>query len=283
MPKIITPADIASWFVKYNPTVALLKPYKNHATPLSCRCLVCGHTWHPYLRSIQNCAKGEGNGCSECAKLLVSKARALTTADVDARLKKVHGSKVKRIGPYLGMDKPMKCRCTTCKSVWSPLPSNVTRSNGCPYCNNLEHFTYTPYKLGRRTVFVQGVENHALDWIVKNTSIKPSHILLHKEHKKWVDYTLNGVKRKHQPDLFIPTRNLFVEVKSLGSSGLGRYDCFGISAKTLFRELKAKAKGAMAEGYTYKLIVINGESKVHVPKNWFNLNRTQVLEKICLS
>ena len=64
------------------------------------------------------------------------------------------------------------------------------------------------------TVKIQGYENYALDTLFRDGHSETS-ILIEKKNVPQIRYVFNGTNRIYFPDIFIPTLDLIIEVKSL--------------------------------------------------------------------
>jgi hypothetical protein len=105
-----------------------------------------------------------------------------------------------------------------------------------------------PYKLGNRTVSLQGYEGSALNWLLRNTTILPGEIICGDSSLiPSIPYLYRGKRRVYHPDFYVPSRNLLVEVKST------------YSYTYALRMNKAKAKASKAAGYNFKFLVMNND------------------------
>jgi recombinational DNA repair protein (RecF pathway) len=99
-----------------------LEPYTNTQTPWKCRCLTCGKTVTPRHNSVQ---RGSG-GCKYCAKRFV---------DAEDAIILMRRAKFEPLEPFLGANKPWKCRCLRCGKTVQPSYSSIQRGQkGCVYC-----------------------------------------------------------------------------------------------------------------------------------------------------
>jgi recombinational DNA repair protein (RecF pathway) len=99
-----------------------LEPYKNTMTPWKCRCMKCGKLVTPRHNSIQ---KGSG-GCKYCARRFV---------DAEDAIILMRKAKFEPLEPFLGANKPWKCKCLRCGRIVQPSYSSIqTGQKGCVYC-----------------------------------------------------------------------------------------------------------------------------------------------------
>jgi hypothetical protein len=92
----------------------------------------------------------------------------------------------------------------------------------------------------------QGYENYALDDLIQNENINEELILTNRTKMPNIWYNdLNGKKRKHYVDIFIPSQNLCIEVKSEWTIKLTTSNVF------------LKQDAAKELGYKYEIWVYN--------------------------
>ncbi len=107
------------------------------------------------------------------------------------------------------------------------------------------------HRLGRRIVYVQGYEPSALDYIVQTVGIKPSSIVCGTDSAMpEILYRFQGSASVYHPDIYIPSRNLIVEVKSL------------YTLKASFDRNEAKRKACLKAGYRFKYLVVNRDGSI---------------------
>lgn len=127
--------------------------------------------------------------------------------------------------------------------------------------------TYKEFKLGNRIVKVLGFEPQALNWIFKNTRIKPSQVKVDSEGIPYFSYKKYGL-RTYYPDLYIQNKNLIIEVKSVWSLTSSR--------KTL-QLIKAKANAVLSEGYNFELMLMTAKgSRIDLPLDWTGYTLSQL-------
>ncbi|ALX27603.1 putative Vsr/MutH/archaeal HJR family endonuclease [Golden Marseillevirus] len=101
-----------------------------------------------------------------------------------------------------------------------------------------------------KTVYVQGYEDRYLPLLLSEFS--ESEILVCEESPYFVPYKWYGKTRKYLPDFFIPSENLFIEVKSE----------YTFSRKKAFeRKTRAKLDACNSLGYRTRLVVYKNNSK----------------------
>ncbi len=60
----------------------------------------------------------------------------ITQKEICKRIKQLHGSKIRVIGEFTGITKPLPVVCTSCQLQWSPKAEYISVcSRGCPSCN----------------------------------------------------------------------------------------------------------------------------------------------------
>ena len=110
-----------------------LVPYPGAFTGWLSECLVCGAEITPMLNNV----KKEGRGaCKLCGRVRQAKNNRMPASEV-RKLLTSRGAAP--IGKYPGlMSNPWKSRCTFCKKIIFPVPTNVlsNNSNPCGYCSH---------------------------------------------------------------------------------------------------------------------------------------------------
>ena len=191
-------------------------------------CLRCNHIWMSYALNVQ-----KGHGCPKCAPALARK-RFFKTYGVESVLEVPEFKEKRRLTMVerYGTEHALQNRTLFDKMVYSS-------------------YSCKSYRLGKKTVKVQGYEPQALDYIVNVKNIKPTKIEcgVHNSKVPQIPYRFNGIDRVYHPDIFIPSRNLIVEVKSTYSDKRNK------------EATKRKGKACLAAGYRFKVLVMakNGD------------------------
>lgn len=100
-----------------------------------------------------------------------------------------------------------------------------------------------------KIVYIQGFEDMYLSVLL--TEFPEEEILVCEETPYYVPYFWYGKTRKYLPDFFIPSENLFIEVKS---------DHTFSRTKALERKTRAKLKACNELGYNTRLVVYKSRS-----------------------
>lgn len=234
-------------------------------------CLTCGNEWEvkPYeLLKYKY-------GCPNCRYVGSAKSNTLSIDDIKKKLK-LNNPYVTLVSKKRPKYEPsmLRFRCAFCKNVWTAHQGNVTngqrqsgRFNGCPVCYSHKA---TPYgiiakkvNLGHRTVSVVGYEPQAIDYLVSKRGVSPSKIHVFSEGTvPIIPYKFLGQWRSYWPDMLVGST--IVEVKS---------------TYTLFVDWKRnteKAKGSLAAGYKFRLIVVTEQKAVLLPKTWYLQDKDSV-------
>lgn len=163
---------------------------------------------------------------------------------------------------YQGSDLPINVLCENCgvpetkRRAQSLLRANGGCSNCARRAKTLRRtWRLKTYMLGRREVKVVGYEPQALDYIRQVWKIRPSDIRVDlMDPIPVIEYTHLRRQRKHYPDLWVPRRNLLLEVKS------------EYTAKTRRGNLRpmmlAKMRAAKAAGYDYRILIMNRDGSI---------------------
>lgn len=107
-------------------------------------------------------------------------------------------------------------------------------------------YRHYDYVLGNKTIQVQGYEPYALDWLINERQIEPNHIRAGRGRDvPTIHYKLNEKEHVYHPDIYIPKRNLIIEVKSWYT-----YKC-------TTRKNDAKRRATKRAGYKFMFLVMN--------------------------
>lgn len=214
-------------------------------------------------------------GCRGCKQ---------STADIDVdkraakfkrRAEKLHGMKYKYyLEDFVNYQTKIRIECST-HGIFKQTPRNHLSTNetlnrrgvGCPNCGTQlavhkskeKAFSSKDYKLGGKTIKVQGYEPQALDYIQTRLKVTARDIKVGRKVPV-IQYYDNKQKRTRQyfPDFYIPAQNRIVEIKSTYTFELG------------FRELCLKRKAVIKAGYVFSLLVMDKDgNRIRVPEDWY--------------
>lgn len=236
--------------LEYNPGSRQKSRYKCH---------LCHHRWAASTQSVTS-----GCGCPSCAQSRKRKHPQQYLREV----RHMHGNTIKVLEKYVGANSAIRHQCVK-NHTWKAEPSMVIRGSGCPVCARQKAFQPKDFKLGDRFVQVQGYEPQAILWILANTEIPAENIKTSaNDNLPVVPYHLGGRNRKYYPDLWIPIRNILVEVKSLWTF-CGR--------RSRLEMTQAKAKACLKAGFRFKLLVMDpAGSRLPLPHNWYHMEPKRV-------
>ena len=139
---------------------------------------------------------------------------------------------------------------------------------------------YTKYrqydaKVGDRQVKVQGYEPQAIEYLTTELGISPDDIRCEEEFGNGLDirYKYRGKMRTYFPDIYVISKRLIVEVKSVHTLGLNHNKQRGFSMT------KAKAIACHEKGYKFMLLLLDKKGRrLRMPKNWPYMKKEQLLE-----
>ena len=211
--------------------ITVVGRYVKMNAPVDLRCDVCGTEWSPIAANVLLRNSGCRNyGCDNhrMAKNSLAKYGVRHSSQRQEVRAKFRRTMKKRFG----VEHPSQNRQLLEKALYSA-------------------YGYVEYKLGSRTVEVQGYEPQALDYILANKNVTPDDIVCGKGSSvPSIPYTHKGRDRVYHPDIFIPKFNRIVEVKSL----------YTFKSQ---RELNVvKARACQAAGYKFSLLVMNQDGTV---------------------
>jgi hypothetical protein len=216
-------SEYAKRLQRRNIKVTLLSSYQGMNRKIRFRCLECNTESESYAGNVL-----KGKGCYTCGRV-----------KIQANCLAAHGVRFH----------------TQRESVQKKMRKTMLRKFGCEHAlQNKELFLKQqkkalgrrPYKLGDQTVFVQGYEPLALDWVQLHIGIDPSDILCgSKKEIPSIRYYWQRKTRIYYPDFYVPSRNAIVEVKSTYSYQMTK------------QQVIAKAKACKDAGYKFILMVMN--------------------------
>ena len=175
---------------KYNPEVKIVGKYHNMGTKVDLECTVCGHGWSAFPSNILR-----GVGCPICA-YEKSKATNLKNYGVEFSVQRPEVQKKirKTMRTRYGVSHALQNRTLFSKMVDSS-------------------YSYKLVRLGGKVVKVQGFEPQALELLAKTN--RPANIYAGEDQRiPSIPYTFRGKSLVYHPDIFLPKKNLVVEVKS---------------------------------------------------------------------
>lgn len=135
-------------------------------------------------------------------------------------------------------------------------------------------FKQYKYTLGNRTILVQGYEPQALDYL-QTIGIPADDIRCEAEFgdRLNIRYRYRGKTRQYLPDIYVVSKRLIVEVKSVATLGLLNNKQRGWSMTC------AKAIECHKRGYRFMLLLMDKQGRrLTLPKNWAYMPKHELLE-----
>lgn len=124
-----THGQFVAELAEVNPDIEVVGHYKNSASPVDVRCMICGHEWSPIARSIVNA----GQGCPVCNRKRAAEKNRKSPQSFVERMREVNPN-IKIIGEYRGNKDKIAVSCFVCGHNWEAAPSNLLQGYGCPRC-----------------------------------------------------------------------------------------------------------------------------------------------------
>jgi Zn finger protein HypA/HybF involved in hydrogenase expression len=258
-----------------------LSPYSKARTKLEHRCLDCDYHWSAAPNTILTMYT---TGCPSCAIKNRSEGHVtFKTSDEYVRALAKHRSDVILAGTYVANYTKAEHKCLNCDNRYDTLPSVLlcnpsTSSNKCPHC---PHLRPRVIKAVRRVTIegvefkVQGYEDRAIESLLRD-GYQARDILAQWGRKATIPYELDGVNRKHYPDIGVNGTNILIEVKS-------SYTLF--QSESEFRKVQAKARAALRLGYDYRLYVYcyhkgpHAKLRCALPSDWHSIHYADLCDK----
>lgn len=251
----------------------LLEPYTTALSKVDHRCLVCEHRFSIRPNDVRSRKEGI-NGCPECKRDKLRKAHTVPAKDHIRAIEAHKRVKVLNVDPVA---RRYLVRCLKCDAEYLGRCQDLKHGSGCVDCYHRDasrKFQAKRFRLGERTVSVLGYEPHALAHLLKK-GVDPKDIRVTRDLDTPV-ISLPG-SRKHYPDIFIPKRNLIIEVKSLWTLGITR------DRLALFNRNKLKVSSALSSGFSYRMWVFNDNgNRIRLPENWHTLSQKRVRKALGL-
>ena len=127
-----------------------------------------------------------------------------------------------------------------------PMQNNIIMSKNVKHNYNKKEYIMPSNKI----IQIQGYENFALDELIINEKIDESDIITGAKNVPTIwYYHENGKKHRHYVDIFIPSQNRCVEVKSTWTAEKNKHNIF------------LKQKAAKELGYKYEIWVYNSKKE----------------------
>lgn len=228
--------QVKEWLAKQQ--LRLLETYTTMNTPTRVKCLACGNKWAAFLGNVR-----AGHGCSVCAQERIRehnlKVYGVEWASQRPEVqKKIRKTMRKRYGVNHALQNP------------ALFEKNITTAMG-----------WKDYQLGSRVVKVQGYEPSALDYI-RSKGIAPSKIVCGKGSAvPRIKYRYAGRNKIYHPDIWIPSLNRLIEVKSEYTYSVAPQ----VNA--------SKRKAAIAQGFDFMFLVM-GRNGQHCSTRLFRADKT---------
>lgn len=254
----------------------LLAPYVTALTKVPHKCLKCGNEFEIKPNDVRTRKPGF-NGCMACRRVK-QKAWHAPFDDYKARIEARGLVKVIGDGPVReGTNGArIKCKCLTCPSVFTARRQDLINGHGCKDCGFKRAqaaFKTKPFKLGRRTVGIQGYEAHALTLLLEH-GVRPNDICVTQDAETPIIRMKDGTK--HYPDVYIRSRKVIIEVKSVWTVGMLKNPSDTRSQTNKYNRVRQKAREAIEQGFDYRLWVMHSDgSRLKTPKEWTSMTRHQ--------
>jgi preprotein translocase subunit Sss1 len=257
---------------KIKPNILVLEVYKGAFVPILHKCNICKYEFKSAPTNMMT--------FNECLRCYLNSRRP-TQSEYIEKVNKIHNNKILVLEEFKTTGIKIKHQCIKCNLIWDVIPESILYGRGCPRCN---HTGIQPkeYKLGSKNVIVRGYEPYALDYLIYIRNICPKKIFVFTEKVvPIIKFTFRKKECRHYPDIFIPDKNLLIEVKSPYTFGF--YSNTHLEGDTpdgygLFLKNKAKCKAAKKEGFKYEVLLFKEKILIKLPKNWYNMKYEQVKE-----
>lgn len=238
------------------------KVYTNAMTKITHSCTRCNHTWDVTPNDLLS----RKNPCKFCD------GDHLTETKVLKRFNSVEHVSLEN---YNG-GSSVTVKCVDCNHIWDSTLNNITKKlSGCPICvrDGTNLYAKKEVKIRRRTLLLQGYEEQAVRWLMRNRKIKLSDLAFTPaEGKPTVRYSLDKRDRTYFPDFYHKPTNTIVEVKSKYTLGINKG-----SSRNVLKLVKAKARACIELGYNFKLMLMDATgSLIPLPEDWLSMDKRKI-------
>ena len=252
--------------------------YLTRDTRILGKCILCENSFNKTFDKIN---KNRNFGCEICCKILkfnkikntmLDKYGVEYASQAEQFRDKMKKTNFERFGVEYGLqDKGVKEKKvqTSLKNygVENPNQSQIIREKtkntvfkkyGVEYCSQnpeiMDKMTRHMYRMKEyvmpsgKIIQIQGYENYGLDEIVKRDDIEEKDIITGCKNVPTIWYEdENGKKRRHFVDIFIPNKNLCIEIKSTWTAKKNTHTIF------------LKQQAAKELGYDYEIWVYDSK------------------------
>jgi hypothetical protein len=271
--KKLTHVQVVARVKALHPRIKLLTKYVNTRTPVKIRCMDCGNTENKYANNLIN----HGRGCSVCSNAAHPARQLMPAKEIEGKMLKATNYRIVGGSVTDGGREYVEVECKVCGWRGSVRPfiyrnSSKHYQHGCcigstSVGNSLKQASRIKnLRLGGKTFHVRGYEPYALAYLVKQKGISSKELVTSSKNIPRIPYVYGGKHRTHVPDIFIPTKNILVEVKSVYTAGLLKPSD---REHFCWETLKQKSINAKLLGYKYRVLIMDckGE-RVVLPKDW---------------
>lgn len=237
----------------------LLGEYTGTCKKVKVRSNLCGHEFMASPGRIKN--GGFKFGCLSCSRKIEGPVniKGDHTSFIQ-KLKEKHPH-IKCLSRYVSRTAKLEFECKYDGYKWSAPPHHILGCKyGCMICSrNATGYKRTDVVILGKQFRVQGYEGKFLRELALRRPTLFKEIKNGKEVPRF-KYDAGDQEREYQPDFYLPSKNLIIEIKST-------YTAAGTNE--LFENLVAKRKAVIAAGYKFKLIIWDKKSWIDLPSGWF--------------
>ncbi len=247
------------------------------------KCRDCGDVRLRFFTSLIGTPE-HTTGCKICSTAVVAKQNSLKSFEFkQARLERNKGLTINKAPDSMTSVSWFKClKCD--HDFESSLLGMTSTKRSCPKCDPnswVESSKKRPKRKSREitikgaTFTVSGYEDFVLKWLFKRIpELRGDEVICSPTvgGLNFLEYTINGLKRKHYPDIRVDKMNLLVEVKSSYTLGLPKMHRGNGDVKHEYFVNKAKARCAIRQGFNYRVVVFHLEKGLTIlPKHFFSM------------
>lgn len=208
--------------------ITVLGEYKNsNAGSILVRCNRSGMEWNAWPGNL-----AKGHCCKVCGTNKNRETQIANYGSIENALRAKRATFENTMNERYGVSNALQSSELFDKMVSSSYKTKVT-------------------EVGKSTKLVQGYEAQAIPLILKDYKLRTNQIQCGVGAKiPKISYRYKNVDRVYHPDIFIPSLNLIIEVKS-------KY-----TYKTALRQNMAKRKACLAAGYDFEFYILDSKGSL---------------------
>jgi hypothetical protein len=262
--------------------IEIISKFDGTRNPVKYRCNVCGFIGEKHANNLIHT---KPQGCVRCGVSSRPQCQPMSAAEIKRKMLKATNYKI--IGGEVtdgGRDYVL-VQCKVCKRQCEVRPFLYRNSGDNHYGDSCckgeasaknsskQASKLKVIKLAGKIHKVRGYEPYAIAYILKHKKIPATDIVTESSEIPKIPYFVRR-PRVHTPDIYIASKRILVEVKSVYTAGLLKDSD---RERFCWESLVQKSLNAKKLGFRYFVLVMSykGE-RIELPKNWEKLTHRQI-------